>query len=116
MKKTSLFLMMFLALTACKELSKRSTQEAAGGEVISGEFLFWNNAAVLKTDTDIYGVVIDEKMYELDNKCKPFKKDEYDMLPVTIKGVIRKNPVSDSWAEVIEVKAVISVSKSQESN
>lgn len=114
MKNTALIFILLLAFTGCKELSKHSTQEAAKAEMISGEFLFWNNAAVLKTESEIYGVVVDEKMHELDRKCKPLQKDEYDMMRVTVKGIIRKNPLPKSWAEVIQIKEIVSVSRPQE--
>lgn len=114
MKKTALFFILLLSFTACKEMVTHSTNATAKEEVIEGEFLYWNNAAVLKTKTELYGIVIDEKMHELDKSCKPLKKDEYDMIPVTIKGIVKKNPLPKSWAEVIEIKEIISVAKPKE--
>lgn len=114
MKKTALLFILLLSFTACKETVTHSTKATAKEEVIEGEFLYWNNAAVLKTKTDLYGVVIDEKMHELDKNCKPLKKDDYDMIPVTIKGIVKKNPLPKSWAEVIQIKEIISVAKPKE--
>ena len=112
MKKTALLLLMLLAVTGCKELAKRSTKAPSEAATVTGEFLYWNNAAVLKTENEIYGVVVDEKMQELDAQCKPFKKDDYDMVAVTVKGIVKKNPVPGSWEEIIEIKEVVSVSGS----
>ena len=114
MKKTALLFILLLSFTACKETVTRITNTTAKEEVIEGEFLYWNNAAVLKTNTELYGIVIDEKMHELDEICKPLKKDEYDMIPVTIKGIVKKNPLPKSWAELIQIKEIISVSKPKE--
>ena len=110
MKTISVLFSILIALTSCKGAlipSGNADEES----IITGEFLFWNNAAVLKTDTEIYGVALDEKMYELDNKCKPLKKDEFDMIPVTIRGTIRKNLQSDGWKEIIQIKEIVSVSE-----
>lgn len=114
MKKIHLLFIVLLSFTACKELANRSTRPVAEETIITGEFLYWNNAAVLKTDTEIYGVVIDKKMHELDSRCKPLKKDQYDMIPVTLKAIIKKNPLPERWEAVIEIKEILSVSKPPE--
>lgn len=116
MKQLALLFMVLVLYTGCKGLSEQSTQETGREATVTGEFLHWNDAAVLKTDTEIYGVVKDEKMYELDKRCKPLQSDEYHMIPVTVKGLIRKNPQSGSWEEVIQIQEIISVSASENVN
>ncbi len=112
MKKISIIFIIFASFAACKGTKEVSGKTlSAKAQLITGEFLFWNNAAVLKTDTELYGVVIDEKMRELDSRCKPLKNDEFDMMAVTIKGIITKNPQPESWEEIVQIKEVISVSK-----
>jgi len=111
MKKISILFIIFVSFAACKGAKEVVGKTDAEAQLITGEFLFWNNAAVLKTDTELYGIVIDEKMRELDSQCKPLQNDEFDMMVVTIKGIIKKNPQPESWEEIVQIKEIISVSK-----
>jgi hypothetical protein len=119
MKKITVIFILFLSFMACKGLLHRKTSSTLKEDsaitvnlkTITGEFLYIDNAAVLKTNVDIYGVVIDEKLHELNSKCNPLKEDKYDMVLVTIKGVIIKNPQPDGWKEIIEIKDILSVKK-----
>lgn len=113
MKKISILFVIFASFAACKGAMEATGKPNTEAELITGEFLFWNNAAVLKTDTELYGIVIDEKMRELDSQCKPLQNDEFDMMIVTIKGIIKKNPQPESWEEIVQIKEIISVSKPQ---
>jgi len=113
MKKILMLLCCVSLLAACKDSSKN---EEAESEVtsdavteIQAEFIYIQNAAVLKGQSFIYGVVLDEKAEELSQKVKPFKKDQYDMVPVVIKGIVKPNPVKDGWKEVVEIKDIVKV-------
>ncbi len=118
MKKFFVIIFVFAALTSCKNDQKKEesvdtetkTEEVADLTTISGEFLFLEDAAVLKTHSEVYGVVIDDKMHELNNKCQPLKKEVYDMIPVVVKGNVLPNPNEEGWKEVIEIKEIVSVS------
>ena len=113
MKNIHFLLIVFTLLTACKGGKEAVTEVTAGTEtLITGEFLLWENAAVLKTETDIYGLPVDEKTQELARQCAPLQQGEFDMIPVTIKGIIKKNPQPESWKEIIHITEILSVSKS----
>ncbi|HZW62734.1 MAG TPA: hypothetical protein VFF15_03720 [Flavobacteriaceae bacterium] len=104
MKKVLLFFTLSLALIACKEEPK--------GEVLKGEFVYLADAAVLQTETEIYAVVIDEKMHELDNKVKPFKSEDTDMIPVEIRGIISPKPEGEEgWDYRVKITEILNVSK-----
>ena len=77
---------------------------------LSGEFLYLDDAAVFKTNTELYGVKKDKMMHQLDEKCKPFKKEKYDMIPVVVKAIIKNNPNAEGWKEIITIKEIVSVS------
>ncbi|MCH2193418.1 hypothetical protein [Kordia sp.] len=81
-------------------------------DTFSGMFLYLDDekAAVLQTaGSKMYGVVIDDKMHELNKECQKFKKNNHDMVPVVVRGIKKPNPVKDAWKEVIEVKEILSV-------
>lgn len=98
---------------ACKNESKNGEVEL---EEVSGilteiqaEFIYIQDAAVLKGQSFIYGVVLDEKAKELAEKVKSYKKDQYDMVPVVVKGIVKPNPVKDGWKEIVEIKEILKV-------
>ena len=109
-------LFLSLAMISCKQEAK----ETANLETLSGEFLYIEEdnhtgpAAVINKGTEVYGVVINEKMKELQEKCNAFKKDKYDMIPVVVKGIIKPNPVENAWKEVVEIKEIVSVTAPSE--
>ncbi len=41
---------------------------------MTGDFIYYADAAVLQTPKEIYGVVIDDKMHELENVVKPHER------------------------------------------
>lgn len=104
----------FSFLAACKNTTNNESAEDAAIEAtsvteIQAEFIYIQDAAVLKGQSFIYGVVLDEKAKELAKKVKSFKKDQYDMVPVVVRGIIRSNPVKDGWKEVVEIKEIVKV-------
>ena len=113
MKKIIVLLCFIGLFTSCKNDSKTTdseiTEVSVGGSEISAEFIYIQDAAVLKGQSFIYGVVLDEKAKELAEKVKSFKKDQYDMVPVVIKGIVKPNPVKDGWKEVVEIKDIVKV-------
>lgn len=132
MRKSLLILtMIFLVFTACKneaQQSKKSdnieqqdstnqTEElqknSDGTTVLIGDFIYTNEAAVINGKKFIYGVVLDSMAQELAKRVEPIKKDEYDMVPVVVKGKIKENPAKDGWDEVVEITKIINISKSK---
>ena len=103
MKKNLQLIILLLFVAAC------APQQKSKAESITGEFLFYDNNAVLNTGSEIYGVVVDDKLHELHAQVTPIQKDSFDMVQVYIKGVISKNPNAEGWPEVITIKDVDSV-------
>ena len=79
-----------------------------------GEFIYLEDAAVLKGRNFIYGVTLDEKAKELADQVAPVKNEDFDMVAVVVKGVVSKNPnlkaEGEGWEEVITIKEIIAVS------
>ena len=77
---------------------------------VSGEFLYLADAAVINTGRKVYGVTINEKMQELNEKVQQYKNNDYDMVPVRVRGTIERKPENEEgWEEVVTIKEIISV-------
>lgn len=108
MKKSFLLIILSLLIFSCKnEKSQSSDGETT---LIRGEFILIDDAGVIKGKDFIYGVVIDDIAKELNSKVKPLQREEYDMVPVVIKGIIKKN-ADDGWPEIVEIKEIVGVSE-----
>lgn len=131
MKKAIFLLSVFAIIVSCKEdktnQNQDSKEESAvmteegktakqndGLIAIHGKFLYDanQNAAVLQTPTEVYGIVIDDKMKELVIQTEKFKKQPEDMVPVTIRGrMFKKNPNEEGWENRIEIKDILKVTE-----
>lgn len=99
MKKTFFILLILTAFISCKK-----------GEVFKGEFIFYDNAAVLQTDSIIYGVIINDKAKELEEKAKKFKTEPTDMVQVEIRGTLtNQKDEKILWENKIEIKEILNV-------
>ena len=104
--RTLFFVLIIAFATSCAQSSKKTDTNPQ----FYGEFLYLADAAVLNTGTEIYGVIIDEKMHELHDLCRPLKRDEYDMIPVYIKGKVHnKPPEEEGWDKRIKISSIDSL-------
>lgn len=121
MKKIVLLLMISITIISCNDSKKNSetdTKEETSSvdqnpETYRGDFIFTNNAAVLNGQDFIYGVTIDEKTKELANRVSEVKKEEFDMVPVIVSGVVTENPkakTEEVWEQIITIKEILYVS------
>ncbi len=112
MKKVFVLFSVILVLASCKN-NEESSVEA---QEIKADFIFLDDAAVLKGTDFIYGVNIDDKAKELAERVNPVKKEDFDMVPVVVMGVINKNERKEEgtimWEEIVTIKEIISVSES----
>ena len=119
MKKLLILLLTVVTFTNCKNDSKTETienddsqteKQDDGLTILQGDFVYYADAAVLQTQKEVYGVVIDEKMHELDNQVKAYKLEPTDMIPVEIRGkIIPKPEGEEGWPLRIEVKEILKV-------
>ena len=117
MKKFIFILCVSIAVLACKKDSKsteKSSNQTSEVELITmtGEFIYYADAAVLQTTNEIYGVVIDDKMHELDDQAKPYKVNDTDMVSVTVKVRRFEKPENEEgWPYRVEIKEIVKVEK-----
>ena len=96
---------------------KRTAKQSDGLTLLKGNFLYMADAAVLQTHREIYGVVIDEKMHELNDQVKKYKKADTDMVPVEIRGEIKPKPEDEEgWDYRVTIKEILNVTAPEETN
>ena len=104
--RTLIFIKLIAFATSCTQSPKKTDSNPQ----FYGEFLYLADAAVLNTGTEIYGVIIDDKMLELQELCSPIKRDEYDMIPVYVKGMVEnKQPDEEGWDKRIKITSIDSL-------
>ena len=123
MKKIILIFLISSLVIACKNDKKTETQEPVieskdgrtvkqsdGLTLLKGEFVYYADAAVLQTHAEVYAVIIDDKMHELDNLVKKYKQEPTDMIPVEIRGKITPKPENEEgWPYRVEIKEILNV-------
>ncbi len=77
---------------------------------IKGEFIYLADAAVLKGKDFIYGVELDSISMKLADSVAPLKKDNFDMVPVTVRAKIVKN-TGEGWEEIAQIREILEISK-----
>jgi len=78
--------------------------------ILSGDYVFYNNAAVLQTNKNVYGIVINEKVNELNQRLTSIKKDEFDFIPVILKGKLQnKKEDEEGWSVKLEITQIVEI-------
>jgi hypothetical protein len=128
MKNIVVLFVLFIAFSGCKNDKKsegdsekgetqdgRTAKQSDGLVLLKGEFVYFADAAVLQTNSSsIYGVVINEKMHELDKLAQQYKTEPTDYVSVEIRGEIIPKPENEEgWPYRINIKEILKVSKSQ---
>ena len=120
MKRLSILFLTITTLIACKsekkeevnlEENRAKSYDANDGYItMRGEFIYYADAAVFQTPTEIYGVVIDENMHKLNEQAKPFKKEATDGVMVTARvKKIAKPKGEEGWPWKVEIKEILKV-------
>ncbi|OZV70952.1 hypothetical protein [Winogradskyella aurantia] len=120
MRKINIIFILCLLVMACKneqnqatsleESRDKSYSQNDGLITMKGEFVYYADAAVLQTKNDIYGVVIDKNMHTLAEQVKPFKTEDTDMVPVTVRvRKFEKPKDEEGWPYRVEIKDILKV-------
>ena len=122
MKKINLIIILSLVLFACKNETKseanleenraKSYDQNDGYVTLRGEFIYDDEkkAGVLQTQSEIYGVVVDDNVKLLNEKVKPFKIDMYTTVPVTVRvKKIENSTDANTWKHKVEIKEILKV-------
>lgn len=108
MKKFFYLLFLPIVFAACKNGETKSSCEDC--ETFTGEFLYLEDAAILKGTDFIYAVKMDSQAEVLAKKISPIKKEVYDMVEVTVKGILTKRPENEEgWDEMLSIKEIVTI-------
>ena len=116
MKKYRILILIALFSLSCdKKQNKVVSNEVVETKnndqiILSGDYVFYNNAAVLQTNKNVYGIVINEKVNELNQKLTSIKKDEFDFIPVILKGKLQnKKEDEEGWSVKLEITEIVEI-------
>ncbi|GAA4233540.1 hypothetical protein GCM10022291_10830 [Postechiella marina] len=104
---------------SCKNVEKKednvnkTSKQEDKLTLIKGEFVYYDDAAVLQTKSNIYGVFVTDKMLELNKLAEKHKAIPTDMVYVEVKGII-SNKKDDKilWENKVEIVEILNVSPS----
>lgn len=117
MKNLITILFIAILLTSCKNDSKApvsvdESYEEVSVREISGNFIYYDDAAVFQTKNELFGVIRNEKLEELIAQSKPLKSEASDEVYATLKVKISKNTKNkEVWENWIDIKEIVDVSK-----
>ena len=121
MRKGIILLLALVVLGSCKnnkEESKsidtdspeKTEKQSDGLTLLKGEFVLYDDAAMLQTHREFYGVYINDKAIELNELVKNHKKAETDMIPVEIRGRIStEKDEKIMWPNKVEIIEILNV-------
>ena len=121
MKKVIILLFALVVSVSCKNDTAKTTKidvdspektekQKDGLTLLKGDFVLYDNAAILQTHRDFYGVFITDKTKELNQLVKKYKKAETDMIPVEIRGRISTEAHDKiMWPNKVEIVEILNV-------
>jgi hypothetical protein len=121
MRKGIILLLTLVVLVSCKNNTEESKsidtdspekteKQSDGLTLLKGEFVLFDDAAILQTHREFYGVYINDKARELNELVKKYKKAETDMVPVEIRGRIStEKDKKIMWPNKIEIVEILNV-------
>ena len=124
MKKILILILSLSAFASCKndvkslnsedtivnESEEKTAKQSDGLTLLKGEFVYYNGAAVLQTNSEIYGVLITNKLEELQKQAEKYKSEPTDMVQVEIRGKItNQKDEKILWENKVEVVEILDV-------
>jgi NhaP-type Na+/H+ and K+/H+ antiporter len=104
-----------VSVLGCKNTSKNSAETSDNLNTIQGNYIFFEDAAVLQNDAEIYGVFLNDMARQLNEKAAQFKETDTDMVSVEVKGIVSaKDDPKILWENKLEIVEIISVSAVKE--
>lgn len=96
--------------TIVRESEEKTAKQSDGLTLLKGEFVYYNGAAVLQTNSEIYGVLITNKLEELQKQAEKYKSEPTDMVQVEIRGKItNQKDEKILWENKVEVVEILDV-------
>ena len=80
-----------------------------------GNFISVGNEAVLKGENFVYQVKMDSMTNILKETLKNYQLNDQNIIPVEVKGKVTDNKVRTGYSKVIEIKEIVEIFASKES-
>lgn len=95
----------FALLAGCAE------EQTADTKTYKGNFLLFEDNAVLEVNEVMYTVTNDAMTQELASKASNWQKTPFDMVPVTIEALVTpKDASAEGWDSILTIKRIVEVS------
>ncbi len=119
MRISILIIILGLVVISCNDQKQKESEVISSEDQIDqknntfqGEFIYSEEAAVLKGDDFIYGVALNDLAEKLASQVSKVKTDEYDMVPVIVKGDLNPKPEgTEGWDEILTISEIVHVSE-----
>lgn len=126
MKKTLITILIITACISCKNETKTGTTDNANTPtskqddelvVLKGEFVYYQGAGVLQAQNEVYGIIYNKKVDELNKRLESYKTTETDMIPIEVKGKISTQK-SDKifWDNKLEIVEILNIYEPNKQN
>jgi hypothetical protein len=100
-----------------EDTSTESLEPSNEVQEISGTFMYYADAAVFQTKSELYGVVENEMLQDLIIQSEPLKTEASDEIAVTLNVKVLKKPENEEgWEYRIEILEIVKVSKANPNN
>ena len=117
MKKLLFILLLVLFILSCKDNSEKTTQDNTDDKeteqdtvpTVTGKFFFTEEDAILRGDDFIYNVEIDSLSRVLAKQVEAYKTDDFEMIPVKVKGRLKQSPRQTGIERNIELKEIVAI-------
>lgn len=104
MKKIGLLIVLTLVF-GCKNSSENLT-------LLKGSYIYFDDAAVLQTNNEVYGVFMNAKALELNQRAEQEKTTPSDVIYVELKGIVStKEDDKIKWEKKFDIKEIVSISR-----
>ena len=115
MRRTLWVLLLFISLLSCNQdknksdNSKKAKEGINNSKRISGDFITVDTAAVIKSNSQIYGVILDSTGQVLNQRSKKVQKEQYEMIPVEVEAQVITNDKKNQWEKLLKISEIIYV-------
>ncbi|MCL6219642.1 hypothetical protein [Zunongwangia pacifica] len=118
MKKILFIFLLLITIASCKDDTKQTVQENVAEEqeteqdtvpTVVGKFVFTEKDAILRGENFIYNVEIDSLSRNLGKQVEAYKTDDFEMIPVKVKGKLKQSPRQTGIKRNIELREIVAI-------
>ncbi|WBL22533.1 MULTISPECIES: hypothetical protein [unclassified Zunongwangia] len=116
MKKILCIFLLALICIGCEEEPESTVEKSTVIETeqdtvptLIGNFIYADEAALFRGEDFIYNVEIDSLSRSLAHQLKAYKTDDFEMIPVKVRGKIKQSPGQTGIRKNLELREIIAV-------